>query len=159
MYWTDWGKKPKIESSFMDGTHRRILLNASLVWPNGITIDKKHSKLYWVDAGLDRIEECDLAGGNRKVVLQQKNIHPFGLALYDGNIFWSDLKRREILKVEIGSGRVEKLTSGLAKPLGIHAYERNVFDQGLYKYDIAVKLLKVLYYRHMYEFQAALEDI
>lgn len=30
MFWTDWGNKPKIEKSFMDGTNRKVIVNTGL---------------------------------------------------------------------------------------------------------------------------------
>lgn len=39
LFWTDWGQLPRIESAFMDGTNRRAIVDTSLFWPNGLTID------------------------------------------------------------------------------------------------------------------------
>lgn len=30
MFWTDWGNKPKIEKSYMDGTNRKVIVNTGL---------------------------------------------------------------------------------------------------------------------------------
>ena len=30
MFWTDWGNKPKIERSYMDGTNRKVIVNTDL---------------------------------------------------------------------------------------------------------------------------------
>lgn len=38
MFWTDWGYRPKIETSNMDGTKRLTIVSSSLRWPNAITI-------------------------------------------------------------------------------------------------------------------------
>lgn len=40
MYWTDWGKEPKIERANLDGTNRQALIVQNIVWPNGLTIGK-----------------------------------------------------------------------------------------------------------------------
>lgn len=39
LFWTDWGSKPRIEKSFMDGSERTVIVNTKLVWPNGMTLD------------------------------------------------------------------------------------------------------------------------
>ena len=39
MFWTDWGKKARIERADMDGGNRTVILNEGLTWPNGLTID------------------------------------------------------------------------------------------------------------------------
>lgn len=45
IYWTDWGKEPKIERATMDGGNRSIVINLQNdSWPNGIALDVK-SKL------------------------------------------------------------------------------------------------------------------
>ena len=72
MYWTDWGSFPRIERAFMNGEERMDLVNHTLHWPNGLTIDHVYNKLYWADAGEDNIEVMDLETLERKVVLNQK---------------------------------------------------------------------------------------
>ena len=72
MYWTDWGKFPRIERAYMNGENRIDLVNTSLKWPNGLTIDHVYNTLYWADAYEDNIESMDLATLKRKVVLNKK---------------------------------------------------------------------------------------
>ena len=67
MYWTDWGKKPKIEKAGMDGRDRVVLLRKNLTWPNGLAIDYEKNRLYWTDAGSKVIESSTLEGHDRKV--------------------------------------------------------------------------------------------
>lgn len=55
MYWTDWGNAPKIERSYMSGRKRELLVNTSLIYPNGLTLDLSGNVMYWVDARLDRV--------------------------------------------------------------------------------------------------------
>ena len=45
---------PSIERALMNGINRRVLVNTSLGWPNGLTIDSFERKMYWADARLDR---------------------------------------------------------------------------------------------------------
>ena len=56
----------------MNGEYRTDLVNTTLRWPNGLTIDHVYNKLYWVDAYEDNIEAMDLDTLERKVVLNQK---------------------------------------------------------------------------------------
>lgn len=52
LYWTDWNRdSPKIETSYLDGTHRRVLVQGDLGLPNGLAFDAYSSQLCWVDAG------------------------------------------------------------------------------------------------------------
>lgn len=48
MYWTDWGTTPRIERAGMDGTHRQVIVNYEVKWPNGLTLDLVRKRVYWV---------------------------------------------------------------------------------------------------------------
>lgn len=52
MYWTDWGTNAKIERATLGGNFRVEIVNSSLVWPNGLTLDYDEQRLYWADASL-----------------------------------------------------------------------------------------------------------
>lgn len=67
MFWTDWGKKPKIEKIGMDGKSRKVIIRSGLKWPNGLALDIETETLYWTDAGTSRIECSTVDGHNRKV--------------------------------------------------------------------------------------------
>lgn len=71
MYWSDWGKKPKIERALLDGSQRQVLISANLTWPNGLAIDFEKRRLYWADGGTKSIEHSDLNGKNRMVLVGQ----------------------------------------------------------------------------------------
>lgn len=69
MFWTDWGRNPRIERASMDGKLRAAIISDKLYWPNGLTIDYPNNLLYFADAYLDFIDLCDYNGNNRKQVL------------------------------------------------------------------------------------------
>ena len=109
MYWTEWGKHPKIERAELDGSHRITLVNTSVAWPNGITIDFHEQKLYWVDAKLDKIEIMNLDGSNRRVILDHKLPHVFGFTVLGDRLFWTDWQRRAIESVNKKTGDNRKV--------------------------------------------------
>ena len=39
MFWTDWGRNPRIEKANMDGANRTTIVSTKLGWPNGMTLD------------------------------------------------------------------------------------------------------------------------
>ena len=40
LFWSDWGSaKPRIMRANMDGSSRQVLINTTIAWPNGITLD------------------------------------------------------------------------------------------------------------------------
>lgn len=96
MYWSDWGDKPMIATSNMDGTNPRPLVNKDLHWPNGVTLDWPNERLYWVDAKLKRIESIRLDGTGRYIVLEHVLKHPYGIAVFENNIYWSDWDTKNI---------------------------------------------------------------
>ena len=32
MFWSDWGRKPRIERAWMDGTNKETIIDTELVW-------------------------------------------------------------------------------------------------------------------------------
>jgi low density lipoprotein receptor-related protein 5/6 len=91
MYWSDWGEQARIERAGMDGSHRTILHDTDLTWPNGITIDYENQKLYWVDASLDTLE-CSSVDGSGRTLLERDDVilHPFSITLEKDFLFWTD---------------------------------------------------------------------
>ena len=99
MYWTDWGKHPGIERAVLDGSHRITLVNTSVAWPNGLTIYYLSRKIYWTDAKLDKIEVMNLDGSDRRVVLNDRLLHIFGLTVLGDRLYWADLLKSAIESV------------------------------------------------------------
>ena len=52
MYYSDWGRFPRIERASLAGRGQTVIVQGQLGWPNGLTIDYEESKLYWADAFL-----------------------------------------------------------------------------------------------------------
>lgn len=122
MFWTDWGKHPKIERAGLDGSLRVTLVNTSVAWPNGITIDFHDKKVYWADARLDKIEEMNLDGRDRRIVLDQKLSHVFGLTLLSDRLYWTDRGRLAIESCNKRTGNERQtIMGGVHGLLGIKA--------------------------------------
>lgn len=71
LYWTDWGSRPRIEKAMLDGSERKAIIDTSLFWPNGLTIDYPAQKLYWADAKHHVIETSALDGSGRLRVIEK----------------------------------------------------------------------------------------
>jgi low density lipoprotein-related protein 2 len=101
MFWTDWGKWPRIERANMDGTNRTAIVTTKLFWPNGLTIDLIKERLYFADAHLDYIESCDYFGQKRVQILANDLLmhHPHGLAFFENNLFWVDRGHKQLAKM------------------------------------------------------------
>lgn len=70
LYWTDWGRRPKIESAWMDGQQRRVLLDEDLGWPTGLALDYVNGgRIYWCDSKENIIQSMTPDGTERKIIL------------------------------------------------------------------------------------------
>ncbi|XP_028589278.2 low-density lipoprotein receptor-related protein 8 isoform X2 [Podarcis muralis] len=98
MYWSDWGDVAKIEKSGLNGVDRQVLVMDNIEWPNGITLDLLNQRLYWVDSKLHLLSSVDFNGSNRKVLISSVDdlSHPFGLAVFEDRVFWTDLENEAI---------------------------------------------------------------
>lgn len=96
MYWTDWGDSPAIWTSSMDGANARALVTDNIIWPNGITLDWPNERLYWTDGKLNTIESTNLDGGDRRKVLSKVAKHPYALAVFQDDLYWSDWDTKSI---------------------------------------------------------------
>ncbi|XP_006839930.1 PREDICTED: low-density lipoprotein receptor-related protein 8 [Chrysochloris asiatica] len=98
MYWSDWGYQAKIEKSGLNGVDRQTLVSDNIEWPNGITLDLLSQRLYWVDSKLHQLSSIDFSGGNRKMLISSTDFlsHPFGIAVFEDKVFWTDLENEAI---------------------------------------------------------------
>ena len=133
MFWTDWGAIPKIEQAEMDGSARKTIVTGNLGWPNGLTYDQATNHLFWADAKLDKIEKLDLNGGERPrqlIILPAANIHPYGLAMYQDMLYWTDWNTKSISRFNLSSRRQETIIYGLKQPMDIHVFDPSLIFSG-----------------------------
>ncbi|XP_076440226.1 low-density lipoprotein receptor-related protein 2-like [Babylonia areolata] len=123
IFWSDWGRTPKIERATMAGNGRQVIVSTDLGWPNGLSIDFDEAKIYWADAQKDRIERSNLDGNYREVIVQT-TVHPFSLTVFDYHIFWTDWTLRGVYRAEKHTGaNLKMLVQGLStRPMGIIAF-------------------------------------
>ena len=122
MYLTDWGMNPSIQRASMDGTSIINLHTTGLVWPNGLTIDHASQTLYWADASLDRIETSNADGSGRRVLITEHVFHPFGIAFFEGALYWTDWQTRAIITAPVSTPRNfgAVISNLILDPMGIH---------------------------------------
>ena len=138
MYWSDWGTYPQIERANMDGSSRTTLVSSGLRWVNSLALDFKKRLLYWCDASLDKIERVDLQGNNRKLIMDLSShsarYHPFGLALFEDTLFWSDWLTESVHKYNMTSSVSSVLVYGMYYPMEIHIHDHKTLPSG--KWDV-----------------------
>ena len=129
MFWTDYGVLAQIETAAMDGRERRTLHFSDISQPNGITIDYSSGRIYWSDAGLDRLEFSNFDGSGREVVENEMTglVHPFSVTVVDNLLFWSDWETQKIYATHKehgtlqGEGYFAEIVTFLDTPYGIEA--------------------------------------
>ena len=137
MFWGDWGLNPKIERADMDGGNRVVLVDSKhLGWPNGLAIDFKMSRLYWVDGRKDVMMSVNLNGSEVKTVLTRLH-HPFGIDILNGYVYWDDWIERKLFRANLTSPGTTKevLLSnvrGLMEIQAVHNLYLNDEQNGCY---------------------------
>nr|XP_030726046.1 low-density lipoprotein receptor-related protein 8 isoform X9 [Globicephala melas] len=119
VYWSDWGYEAKIEKSGLNGVHRQTLVSDGIEWPNGITLDLLNQRLYWVDSKLHQLSSIDFSGGNRKMLISSPDYlsHPFGIAVFEDKVFWTDLENEAIFSANRLNGlEISVLAENLNNP-------------------------------------------
>ncbi|XP_043483348.1 low-density lipoprotein receptor-related protein 4 isoform X2 [Leptopilina heterotoma] len=104
IFWTEWGDHPKIVRALLDGSMKKTIISSDLHFPNGLSIDYTHRKLYWADALKDRIEVSHL-NGRFRVALIPDATNPFGLTQYGEHIYWADWSREIIEQADRVNGQ------------------------------------------------------
>lgn len=74
---------------------RKAIISKKLHWPNGLTIDRPESRLYWNDAKLGNIESSDLEGKDRRLIVSNLP-HPYGLVVVGNHVYWTDWQTKAL---------------------------------------------------------------
>uniref|UniRef100_A0A2S2P0K4 Low-density lipoprotein receptor-related protein 6 n=2 Tax=Schizaphis graminum TaxID=13262 RepID=A0A2S2P0K4_SCHGA len=125
MFWTDWGEVPKIERAGMNGdlSTRKVIVSDNIFWPNGLTIDFYTKHIYWVDGKLGFIDIMDYDGRNRKTILEKGIPYPYGIALYQDRLYWTDWKTWSIHVVNrSGGGNSREIIHSNNVPMDIRVW-------------------------------------
>ncbi|KAJ6637160.1 putative vitellogenin receptor [Pseudolycoriella hygida] len=126
MFWSEWGSKPMIATAHMDGSFSSPFILENIQWPSGITLDWPNNRLYWVDAKLTKIESVNLDGTARRTVLGNVLKHPYGLAVFEDNIYWSDWSAMSIETCNKFTCKGRKTIVRDRKVYDLHIYHNSI---------------------------------
>ncbi|CAL8343601.1 unnamed protein product, partial [Boreogadus saida] len=104
MFFSDWeaaNGEPGLERAYMDGSNRYGIVRSKLGRPAGITVDIPAQRVYWVDSLYDHLETATYDGLHRKTVVHGGSLipHPFGLSLFEHNVYYTDWTKMAVMKV------------------------------------------------------------
>ncbi|XP_034474850.1 putative vitellogenin receptor isoform X1 [Drosophila innubila] len=122
MFWTDWGNKPMIARASMDGTRSRPIVSDNIHWPNGIALDMHQERIYWVDAKLGTVETARPDGTARRTVLDGMLKHPYGLAVFEDQLYWSDWGTKSVHACHKFSGKQHRVLVRDRSIYAVHVY-------------------------------------
>lgn len=81
-------------------------------------------KIYWTDALKDRIEVCDFNGKKRKEIVQHAT-YPFGVALSDTHVFWTDWYNKSVFRASKNGSMIgAEIRHGLRGALDIRSVSK-----------------------------------
>ncbi|EDW48843.1 putative vitellogenin receptor isoform X1 [Drosophila sechellia] len=122
MFWTDWGEKPMIGRASMDGSRSRPIVSDNIEWPNGIALDMHQERIYWVDAKLGSVQTVRPDGTGRRTVLDGMLKHPYGLAIFEDQLYWSDWATKSVHACHKFSGKDHRILAKDRTIYAVHIY-------------------------------------
>ena len=137
MYWTDWSYwryGSKIEKADMDGGNRTTVIQLGCgrySFPSGLALDVTKNWLYWADWYNDKLEVYEFPSNKRREIIpsyrQAFLRYPFGLALHEDYLFWTDWSLYGVYRADRETGgKAEKILSTQSRPMLIHAYDKDI---------------------------------
>ncbi|XP_031410157.1 low-density lipoprotein receptor-related protein 2-like [Meleagris gallopavo] len=132
MYWTDWGRQPKIECAWMDGQQRQTLVSEDLGWPTGLSIDYlNNDRIYWSDSKENIIESMRHDGTDRTTVLHGVG-SPYSLDVFEGHLYWIAKERGEVWKKDkFGNGEKVKVLTVNPWLTQVRIYHQHRYNQSV----------------------------
>lgn len=81
--------------------------------------------LFWADALEDRIESCDFEGRKRRQLIEH-TAHPFGVTVFESNLYWTNWYNKSILKGHRrGRYKAQEFRTSLSGALEIRSVSRS----------------------------------
>lgn len=124
LFWTDWGNEPKIVCANLDGSDQRTIVKGAhnVQWPNGLRVDNVIQRLFWVDMG--RKDLCSSKIDGTDITRLVKDLEsPFGVAVFEDFVYWSDSKGQQLYKANKFTGKDSThFDETFSSPLGLDIY-------------------------------------
>ncbi|XP_025079316.1 low-density lipoprotein receptor-related protein 4-like isoform X1 [Pomacea canaliculata] len=124
IYWSDWGKEPRISSASMDGTGITIVISLkTLSWPNGLALDVRGRVLYWADAQANSIHMYNIDTQTNRTMVIEPAAHYFGLFVMGDFLYVTDWRRNSLARMHKSGGEIMPYsTANFTKLYGISGF-------------------------------------
>lgn len=119
LFWTEWGQYPRIERSRLDGSERAVLVNVSISWPNGISIDYEVRQTGLFSHPPPPFQWCRQLDINRFLSVHvQENL-----------LYWCDARTDKIerINLETGEKREVVLASNNMDMFSVSVFESYIY--------------------------------
>ena len=130
MFWTDAGTVPLIESSWMDGSRRKVIVGERLETPSGLTIDYASGhRIYWSDSKANSIESARTDGSDRVVVLKGDLHHPISIDVFEDQLYWVTRDTGEIFRQDkFGRGVKVRVRRSLEHATDVKIFQKQKYN-------------------------------
>ena len=131
MFWNSQGGY-KVKKSNLDGTQRFAIVKSNIIWPNGITLDRRNKLVYWVETWNGAVNSVDYNGNNRTLLFQQNYFSSDTVSFISPYLFVIGQHRNRIYKIDVFNGTlvgVKSLSHG--RVWGLVAYDSYQQTSGL----------------------------
>lgn len=133
MFWTEvvrnQRQNSRIGRALGDGSNIAYIRTHELGWPFGLAIEPNRRRIWWCDALLDRIQNAAFDGSDVITFSQAgtRISHPFGLAIHDGFLYYSDMRLRAIIRTRL-SNPLQQTTilNDHTYPYGLRIFNQSV---------------------------------
>ena len=114
----------------MDGVNMMTLHIMRLSNPYGLAIDYGTQTLYWTDYSYGLIESSNTDGSNRQII-STAPFNPFGLAVYDRKVYWSERDHGSIYSAPITFTANSTVVTYVSNPTGIRIIAQEMQPHGM----------------------------
>ena len=123
--WVDWGKakiqRANLDLANLDLKNIEDLVTQGFREPRDIALDVAGGKMYWTDAGADKIRRANLDGSNVEDLVTHglDGLRRIALDVAGGKMYWTDAGADKIQRANLDGSNIEDLVTGLSAPYGI----------------------------------------
>ncbi|KAJ0178036.1 hypothetical protein K1T71_005859 [Dendrolimus kikuchii] len=133
IFFSEWDRPANISRANTDGSGLLVFENATLGWPNGLSIDFEADRVYWCDALLDHVQHARLDGTDIKTVSSKLIRHPFSIVIHKEFMYITDWRLDAIVRLHKLTGEQEDIM--IREPQTNRLYGVKVYSEQIQKID------------------------